>query len=232
MNITEDFQFNGTNISTYVTDNGFIWLHGTEVCKVLALKNPTLVLERHVSLKHRRQIAVGVGMPAWYVTEPGLYQLTFRSKSAMAEKFRDWVFEEVLPSIRKQGFYLDKQALAQDSEKLALLESETAILKQENFALKQYIDDVPSKINQAKQVGIEQGKIMVTEQAKVEATIDWQCETDVGDDPILFVKELRQEKLELQAKYDELNSGIYQAIKNANTSRLKTQLMMIVHSLD
>lgn len=37
--------------------------------------------------------------------EPGIYQLIFGSKLESAEKFRKWVFEEVLPQIRKTGSY-------------------------------------------------------------------------------------------------------------------------------
>ena len=40
-----------------------------------------------------------------YVTEPGLYELIFSSKMPTAIDFRKWVFEEVLPQIRKTGRY-------------------------------------------------------------------------------------------------------------------------------
>jgi len=39
------------------------------------------------------------------VNEAGLYRLVFKSHKDEAEKFRTWVFEEVLPSIRKYGLY-------------------------------------------------------------------------------------------------------------------------------
>ncbi|MEG4444068.1 BRO family protein [Microcoleus sp. AT9_B5] len=39
------------------------------------------------------------------VTEPGLYELIFRSDKPAAQRFRVWVFEEVLPSIRRTGSY-------------------------------------------------------------------------------------------------------------------------------
>ena len=37
------------------------------------------------------------------ITESGLYSLVMKSKTENAELFQDWVFEEVLPSIRKSG---------------------------------------------------------------------------------------------------------------------------------
>ena len=39
------------------------------------------------------------------VSEPGLYRLIFMSRKPEAEKIKRWVFHEVLPSIRKYGFY-------------------------------------------------------------------------------------------------------------------------------
>lgn len=39
------------------------------------------------------------------VTEPGLYELIFRSDKPAAQRLRVWMFEEVLPSIRRTGSY-------------------------------------------------------------------------------------------------------------------------------
>lgn len=41
-----------------------------------------------------------------FLTEAGVYKLAFRSNKASAERFTNWVAEEVLPSIRKHGAYL------------------------------------------------------------------------------------------------------------------------------
>jgi Prophage antirepressor len=43
-----------------------------------------------------------------FLTESGVYKLIFKSKKAEAEKFQDWVTDEVLPSIRKTGSYNPK----------------------------------------------------------------------------------------------------------------------------
>lgn len=39
------------------------------------------------------------------VYEAGLYRLIFKSRKAEAKKFQNWVFKEVLPSLRKFGVY-------------------------------------------------------------------------------------------------------------------------------
>lgn len=40
-----------------------------------------------------------------FLTESGVYKLIFKSRKEEAEKFQDWVTDEVLPSIRKTGSY-------------------------------------------------------------------------------------------------------------------------------
>ena len=39
------------------------------------------------------------------VNEPGCYELVFKSRLPSAKMFREWVFNKVLPSIRKYGYY-------------------------------------------------------------------------------------------------------------------------------
>ena len=40
-----------------------------------------------------------------YIDEPNLYRLIFKSRKKEAKAFQDWVFDEVLPQIRKTGKY-------------------------------------------------------------------------------------------------------------------------------
>lgn len=40
------------------------------------------------------------------ITESGLYKLIMRSDKPEARKFQDWVTQEVLPAIRKDGAYI------------------------------------------------------------------------------------------------------------------------------
>lgn len=41
-----------------------------------------------------------------FLTESGVYKLIFKSRKKEAEKFQDWVTDEVLPQIRKTGVYM------------------------------------------------------------------------------------------------------------------------------
>ena len=40
-----------------------------------------------------------------FISEPNLYRVIFRSNKEQAKQFQDWVFNEVLPTIRKTGSY-------------------------------------------------------------------------------------------------------------------------------
>ena len=56
------------------------------------------------------------------VNESGLYSLIFRSRKPEAKEFKKWVTTEVLPSIRKQGYYLSDSVKKQFYEHVDALE--------------------------------------------------------------------------------------------------------------
>ena len=54
-----------------------------------------------------------------FLTESGVYKLIFRSHKPEAERFSDWVTDELLPSIRKTGSY-QKQLSPQEMMRIQL----------------------------------------------------------------------------------------------------------------
>jgi prophage antirepressor-like protein len=103
---TPDLVFQEKTFTIYEDSLGVMWFQGFEACNQLNLTNPAQSIVRHVSREYREKIADGRGMPAWFVKEPGLYQLIFAANTEESEKFRRWVFERVLPAIRKTGQYI------------------------------------------------------------------------------------------------------------------------------
>lgn len=79
-----------------------------DVCVVLELTNPSKALdsldedEKGLTLSY----TPGGEQKVLTVTESGLYHLVFKSRKEAARQFRRWVTEDVLPAIRKDGFYL------------------------------------------------------------------------------------------------------------------------------
>ncbi|CAH0417500.1 ORF6C domain-containing protein [Periweissella fabaria] len=55
-----------------------------------------------------------------FITEPQFYKLTMKANNDTAERFQDWVTEEVLPSIRKTGSYTQRPMTTQEQVSLAL----------------------------------------------------------------------------------------------------------------
>ena len=79
-----------------------------DVASVLGYADPAATVSKKVSEKNRSlsEMATGAGKRmATVLEEAGIYQLIFSSKLESAERFQDWVFSEVLPSIRKTGSY-------------------------------------------------------------------------------------------------------------------------------
>lgn len=74
-----------------------------------------------------------------FVNEANLYRVIFQSRKPEAERFTDWVTEEVLPSIRKTGAYVPQQTLTP----VQLLAQQAQVLveqEQRITALEQKVD--------------------------------------------------------------------------------------------
>ena len=93
-----------------VDSNGEPLFVGRDVAVALGYAKPENALAKHVPDKYKKvsRIATPGGeQNMTLINEEGFYKLVMRSKLPNAEKFSDWVCEEVLPSIRKTGFYIN-----------------------------------------------------------------------------------------------------------------------------
>lgn len=79
---------------------------GADACKALGYKNQSKALNDHCKGVTKRYIPTSGGkQQANFLPEGDLYRLITHSKLPSAEKFEHWVFDEVLPAIRKSGMY-------------------------------------------------------------------------------------------------------------------------------
>jgi len=88
--------------------HGEFWFSGKDVCRILGLVNVGDALARIKSKERDHIVSTDVAGKAHkinIISEPGLYRLIFTSRKLEAERFQEWVFHEVLPSIRKTGKY-------------------------------------------------------------------------------------------------------------------------------
>lgn len=89
-----------------------------DVCEVLGHTNPSVAIQM-LDEDERGKKSLGRQGEAWFCTESGLYALIVRSNKPEARKFRKWVTSEVLPAIRKYGFYsTDRKAIDKAEAKL------------------------------------------------------------------------------------------------------------------
>ena len=97
------FLFEGAKIRTVGTTEAPLFC-AKDVCDVLGLSNASVVVSA-LDEDERSKFNLGRQGMKNMVTESGLYHLIFKSRKAAAKKFRRWITDEVLPSLRKKGFY-------------------------------------------------------------------------------------------------------------------------------
>lgn len=100
------FSYGAHQVRTILID-GEPWFVATDVCDVLGYSRARNALRM---LRDRDRGAHSMSTPGGLqevviISEPGLYRLVMRSDRPDAERFQDWVTDEVLPSIRKTGGY-------------------------------------------------------------------------------------------------------------------------------
>lgn len=87
--------------------NGETWFCLADICKPLGIraKDCKLRLKKDGVDTIDLTDAMGRMQGTLFVNEGNLYRAIFQSRKPEAERFTDWVTEEVLPSIRKTGRY-------------------------------------------------------------------------------------------------------------------------------
>ena len=91
-----------------------------DVTKALGYSNSRDAVARHCKGVVKRDTPTTSGIQSMsYIPEGDLYRLITHSKLPSAERFESWVFDEVLPSIRKNGGYISGQETMSDDELMA-----------------------------------------------------------------------------------------------------------------
>ncbi|MBV7302168.1 phage antirepressor KilAC domain-containing protein [Corynebacterium sp. TAE3-ERU2] len=113
-----------------ITNDGQILFCGKDVATALGYQDPTNAVKLHcrgAANYHPIEDALGRTQNARFVTEGDLYRLIIFSKLSAAQKFETWVFDEMLPTIRRHGMYAYDEPLADDE----VLEHAIATLRTE-----------------------------------------------------------------------------------------------------
>jgi prophage antirepressor-like protein len=87
--------------------NGNPYFVAVDVANALGYCIPKDAVSAHCRRAVKHRLSDNHGVPHIYnvIPESDVYRLIFRSNLPSAEKFQDWVYDEVLPTIRKTGYY-------------------------------------------------------------------------------------------------------------------------------
>lgn len=142
-----------------IEEDGKVLFCGSDVAKALGYSNAPDALKRHCKGIVKRDTPTKSGIQKMlFIPEGDIYRLAAKSELPGAERFESWIFDEVLPSIRKHGAYmtddtLDKMihspefgiklltALKEEKDKCKALETENNDLIAENEHQRQVIAD-------------------------------------------------------------------------------------------
>ncbi|MFZ8719950.1 BRO-N domain-containing protein [Enterobacter hormaechei] len=109
MNALSVFSFQESHPVRVQVIAGEPWFCLKDVCDVLNIANSrrvaSEVLDQNGVCKTYIIDSMGREQEAAFVNEPNLYRVIFRSNKPEARQFQNWVFNEVLPAIRKTGGY-------------------------------------------------------------------------------------------------------------------------------
>lgn len=96
---------------TVIEKDGKQWFIGKEVATILGYSDTDQAIRKHCKLSELFKPVDLTGLECGprgmvLIPEPDIYRLAVRSKLPSAERFELWVFDEVLPAIRKTGGYM------------------------------------------------------------------------------------------------------------------------------
>lgn len=179
-----------------IVDGDKVLFCGNDVAKALGYSNPRDALKRHCRCVVKRDVphpqSSEKKIEMAFISEGDIYRLIANSKLPTAEKFESWVFDDVLPTIRKHGVYATPEALMQ-----MLAEPENAIkifeaLRDEREKNKQLSEKIAlnaPKVHFADTVAESEDLIKIRDMAKL------LCENGVNIGERRLYALLRDEKI-------------------------------------
>ena len=121
------------SIRTIRDENGKVLFCGKDIATALGYDQPRKAVERHCEGGTKRTVGVVTGKKAdgtdaiqniemTFIPESDVYRLIIRSALPSAIKFEHWVFDEVLPTLMREGSYSIQKPFKLPSNYLEALE--------------------------------------------------------------------------------------------------------------
>lgn len=133
-----------------ITIDGEPWFVANDVAKALDYANPSDATKKHCKRAEMRWGSDSLGRPTEFkvIPEGDLYRLVAKSQMPNAEKFESWIFDEVLPTMRKTGGYVNNDELfintylpfAEESTKVLFLQTLQTVREQNEVIQRQKVE--------------------------------------------------------------------------------------------
>lgn len=103
-----------------VEEDGKVLFCGNDVAKALGYKRPADAITAHCKGSVIRRLPTAGGEQSMkFIPEGDVYRLAAKSELPGAERFESWIFDEVIPSIRRSGGYIAGQKELSPEELMA-----------------------------------------------------------------------------------------------------------------
>lgn len=160
-----------------ITSEGKEYFPATECAKMLGYTNPHKAIRDHCKGVNETLVPTNGGQQRInLISEGDLYRLIVRSKLPSAERFESWVFDQVLPDIRKHGLYATEnvidQMLTNPDAMIELLvnykreKEENKRLSLENERNKQLVGELKPKVEYLDKILQSKSLVTITQIAK------------------------------------------------------------------
>lgn len=207
-----------------IEEEGKVLFCGSDVARALGYNEPHKAVARHCKGGMKRPTPTNGGIQQMlFIPEGDIYRLAAKSELPEADEFERWIFDEVLPSIRKHGAYMTEEtlqeailnpdyllkivtALKDETDRRKALEAANTRLIVDNQIMApkaEYFDQL-----------VERGTLLsLRESAK-----------ELGIPPKKFVDELLARKYLYRNKsgkllpYEEKNNGLFELKESVNTA--------------
>ena len=123
------------NVRTYYDGEKLLFC-GSDVARALGYAIPSKAVNTHCKGVSKMEApSPGGSQTMLFITEGDVYRLIVRSKLPAAERFEHWLFDEVVPMIRKTGCYMTESLLERiQKEPAVIVELAQTLLKETNRA--------------------------------------------------------------------------------------------------
>ena len=132
-----------------IEDGGRLLFSGIDVAFALGYAKPRNAINVHCKGALKRGVLTSGGVqPMIFIPEGDVYRLITKSRLKSAQNFEKWVFDEVLPAIRKTGGYLETDLLerVKDNPELLLEFAERLLAENNrNRELQNHVNDMQPK---------------------------------------------------------------------------------------